>query len=160
RLVFAPDSCGAPVGRPLPIASLEVEASGDSLEVRTRNGAVRFDVLDVLNDMLALSLVHSFEMLRPAAHTPRVSFGPLVVSRETWTFPGESLAFAEARDERNRFLEARRWARAHGMPRFVFVRARAGQKPIFVDLESPLSVTVLARALRQPTSDEDLDRLV
>ena len=99
-------------------------------------------------------------MLRPAERTPRVSFGPLVVSRETWTFSRERLAFPEARSDRDRFLEARRWARAHDMPRFVFVRARAGQKPIFVDLESPLSINVLTRALGQPTSDDDLDRLV
>ncbi|HXM53944.1 MAG TPA: lantibiotic dehydratase [Candidatus Dormibacteraeota bacterium] len=160
RLVFAPDSCGVSVGRPLQLAALELEATDDSLEVRTRNGAVRFDILDVLNDILALSLVHSFEMLRPAEHTPRVSFGPLVVSRESWTLPREDLAFAGARSDRDRFLEARRWARAHDLPRFVFVRARAGQKPIFVDLESPLSINVLTRALGQPTSDEDLDHLV
>jgi len=149
RLVFAVDTCGVPPERALPIASLLVEDAPGSLTVRTRDGRLRFDVLDVLGELLALRLVHAFEIAPPAAHTPRVTVDRLVVSRETWRLPAAGVAFAAARDEPSRFLEARRWRRAHGMPRLVFARTWRGTKPFLVDFDSLLSVEVLARAVRQ-----------
>jgi hypothetical protein len=160
RFVWAPDTCGVPPARALVTGDLDVVAAGDGLEVTTRGGGRRFDVLDVLSDLLSLRLIHSFEIGPPADHTPRISFGPLVVCRESWRFARGSLAFAGTRGERERFLEVRRWRRDHGMPRFVFVRTRTGRKPFFVDFDSPLSIDVLARALRQVAPDAPGDPTV
>jgi hypothetical protein len=149
RLVFAVDTCGVPPERALPIGSLVVEDAGDSLTVRTRDGRLRFDVMDALGELLALRLAHTFDVAPPAPHTPRVTIDRLVVSREAWRLPAAGVAFASARDEAARFLEARRWRRGHRMPRLVFARTRPGTKPFFVDFDSPLSVEVLARTVRQ-----------
>jgi hypothetical protein len=46
------------------------------------------------------------------------------------------------------------------MPRFVFVRTRAGTKPFFVDFDSPLSIDVLARAARRAAADADPQEVV
>jgi hypothetical protein len=116
--------------------------------VRTRDGRLRFDVLDVLGELLALRLAHTFDIAPPAPHTPRVTIDRLVVSREAWRLPAD-VVFASGRDEAARFREARRWRRAHGMPRLVFARTRPGTKPFFVDFDSLLSVEVLARTVRQ-----------
>jgi Lantibiotic dehydratase, N terminus/Coenzyme PQQ synthesis protein D (PqqD) len=149
RLVFAADTCGTPPERTLTTGALVVERAGDSLAVRTRDGRLRFDVLDVLGDLLAIRVQHAFRVVPPAEHTPRVAFDRLVVCREAWRFDPADLPFASVPSERARFLAVRRWKRAHDLPRFVFVRARSGTKPFFVDLDSPLSIDVLARAVRR-----------
>jgi len=56
--------------------------------------------------------------------------------------------FAFELDECERFVGARRWARAHRLPRLVFAKSPSEVKPVFVDLESPLFVTLLARLAR------------
>jgi hypothetical protein len=150
RLMIAADTCDVPAGRALPAGALEVERVGGRLEVRTRNGSMRFDLLDVMGDLVSLQVLHTFEILPRSDYTPRVNIGPLVVARETWRFPCASLGFAEMQNERDRYLAARRWRRAHDMPRFVFIRTRHGEKPVFVDFDSLLSIDVLARAVRRP----------
>jgi len=42
-----------------------------------------------------------------------------------------------------------RWAREHGMPRHVFARVPAEDKPIYVDFNSPILIDLLARGIRR-----------
>jgi hypothetical protein len=72
----------------------------------------------------------------------------MVAARESWRNRCQELTFAlEATPER-RFLEARRWAKRLGLPRLLFARAGDERKPVFVDLESPVYVEMLARSVR------------
>ena len=46
------------------------------------------------------------------------------------------------------YLAARRWRADLGLPDYVFVKTVAEVKPIFIDMTSPVSVSVLAATLR------------
>jgi hypothetical protein len=149
RLVFAHDSCGVPPERALPVGDLVLEEVDGELVVRTRDGRRRFEVMEVLGDHVMYRMVQAFAVVPQADHVPRVSIDRLVVRRESWRLAGDELAFATMDDEARRFLALRRTARARGVPRFGFVRVPTEKKPFFLDLDSPLSVDVLARAVRR-----------
>jgi hypothetical protein len=153
RLVLTRDICGVPSERSLPSGSLIVERSGASLVVHTRDGRQHFDILELLGDLIMVWTLQHFQILRPARHTPRLSFGPLVVARERWTFASGELSFASLRPEDRRFLELRRWVLGHDLPRFVFVHIPGEKKPFFVDLESLPSIDVFCRTIRRHDTD-------
>jgi hypothetical protein len=74
---------------------------------------------------------------------PRFVSGRLVLFRRRWTFqpgplPEEGAAF---------FAEVSRWRRRRGIPRHTFVHTAADPKPFYADLESPLFLDLLRRAL-------------
>ena len=119
------------------------------LVVRTRDGRVSFDVVEAFANVLAGEVANHFKPLPPAGHSPRVSFDRLVVCRETWRFPASDVWFAFEKEPAERFAEARRWAGAHELPRFVFVKAAVEMKPFYVDLASPVYVESLAKVIRR-----------
>ena len=84
----------------------------------------------------------------------------LVIHRETWRFRKGELDFAAGKDEVKRFLGARRWVKSHGLPQKAFVKSALEVKPFYVDMESPVLVEILCRAIRRMNSsigkDEDL----
>jgi hypothetical protein len=82
-------------------------------------------------------------------HTPRINFDSLVVTRETWRFDPSHLAFAFESDEVARYVAARRWWREAALPPQVFVRTRLEDKPFYVSVDSPFSVSVLGKAIRR-----------
>jgi hypothetical protein len=82
---------------------------------------------------------------------PRFVSGKLVLFRRRWVFaPGQAPEVPqdggdpEAADF---FLRTARWRRAHGLPRHVFLHTPTEPKPWYADLDSPLSVDLLRRAL-------------
>ena len=50
------------------------------------------------------------------------------------------------------FAAVRSWARAHGLPRWLFARIPEETKPVFVDLASPIYVEMFARIARRGTT--------
>ncbi|MER8232670.1 lantibiotic dehydratase [Streptomyces sp. NPDC094049] len=79
---------------------------------------------------------------------PRVAHGDVVVSRRSWTADAAVLPVrGPGTDEAGWYLGWRRWQRAHGLPDRVFAtvlregRRALGAKPVYVDFESPLSLT-------------------
>lgn len=79
---------------------------------------------------------------------PRVVHGDLVLSRRAWTADAAVLPVRRpGADEAAWYLEWRRWQRRHGLPDQVFAtvlregRRALGAKPVYVDFESPLSLT-------------------
>jgi len=72
-----------------------------------------------------------------------------VLSRESWTFPAGELDWAATKDERRRYLLARRWRSAHGLPERGFVRVPVEQKPMAVDFRSLPLVNLLAKSIRR-----------
>lgn len=79
---------------------------------------------------------------------PRVVHGDIVLSRRGWTADAAVLPVRRpGTDEAAWYLEWRRWQRRHGLPDQVFAtvlregRRALGAKPVYVDFESPLSLT-------------------
>ena len=143
------DSICSPGQQALPVSELLVERVEGELVMRSRDGRVRFDMMDALGQPLSVLAINSFKVIEPEAHSPRLTIDRLVISRESWTFAAEELDFAFEKDEAERFLAARRWARAQELPRFAFVKSPAEVKPVYVDFASTIYVGMLAKLIRR-----------
>ncbi len=133
----------------LRVADLIIENSMVGLVVRTRDGALRLPAVVYFERLLWRESLTNFKLLPPARHTPRITVDKLVIHRETWRFLCRDLAFIYEKTEIDRLIGARRWARSHGLPHWVFARFPQEYKPIYVDLESPASVEIMAALARR-----------
>ncbi|GAA4840168.1 lantibiotic dehydratase [Kitasatospora terrestris] len=143
------DQTGDPY-RPRTVLSADVtveERDGDLVAVLP-DGAV-FPLLDVYANTLTQKVMDRFTIRPRGDHTPRITIDTTVVARETWTLPVDSFAFAEEKTEAGRFVRARQWQRELDLPRFVFVVSPAEPRPFYVDFDSPVYITILAKALRR-----------
>jgi hypothetical protein len=93
--------------------------------------------------------VNSLKLLPRLPRTPRVTIDRMVVCREAWNFPASELRFAYLKDGAERFLEARRWALSHDIPRLAFVKVPAEVKPVYVDFASTIFVDLFAKLIRR-----------
>ncbi|MFB7508574.1 lantibiotic dehydratase, partial [Streptomyces broussonetiae] len=136
--------------RPRTVRSADalVEDRDRGLVVRLPDGSA-FPVLDVFAHVLTTLSMDLFQLLPLAGHTPRVTVDRLVVARETWRLPAAHTEFADEKDEARRFVRARRWRAELGLPRYVFVVSPTESRPFYVDFDSPVYVTILAKALRR-----------
>ncbi len=133
----------------VPIGSFGVRPCGEGLEVSTRDGKYRFDIVQIIERSLKLRAAVHFSYLPSWAHRPRVQLGALVIGRESWRFGAEELTFARESQQSDRFVGAYRWAKHAELPRFVFARSPKETKPIYVDLHSPPSVEIFCHLIRQ-----------
>ncbi|BBC92008.1 lantibiotic dehydratase [Streptomyces griseofuscus] len=129
-------------------ADATVENQAGDLVVRLPDGSV-FPALDVFSHVLTTLSMDLFQLLPQADHTPRVTLDRLVVARETWRLPAADASFADEKDEARRFVAARRWRAQLGLPRYVFVVSPTESRPFYVDFDSPVYLTILAKALRR-----------
>jgi hypothetical protein len=130
-------------------ADLDVVPDPRGPRARSADGRVDVDLIELLAQPLRETVAQSFFILPPVSdHWPRVTVDRLVLQRETWVVAPSSLPFADEQDAAARFLGARKWARSVGLPRFVFVRSAVEVKPVYLDLESPVFVTMLSRIAR------------
>lgn len=136
----------------LRIADLVIELINAHLIVRTHDGRKTFDIIAFLEQYLMFACLGHFAVLPRARHMPRVSLDGVVFHRETWLFRPDELPFARLRAGPDRFIEARRWACQHKLPRHVFVKVPEEPKPYFVDFASPISVELFAKVARQGSS--------
>jgi len=83
------------------------------------------------------------------ARWPRFTSGRLVLFRRRWIVPPGELP--EAADAAL-FAGVARWRRKHGIPRHVFLHTAADPKPFHADLDSPLAVDLLRRAVSGDTT--------
>lgn len=160
RLELSPGPTNSPKSKLLPISDLIVEDGAGGLSVKSRDGSLRFDIVEAFADLLTTVVTNEFKILKPAPHSPRVRFDRLVVCRETWQFRSEDITFALKNDESARFVAARRWAREWELPRFVFVKVPVEQKPFFVDFRSPVLVEILAKMVRRTSDSSQSDSLI
>lgn len=134
------------------VGDLVVDERDGYLEVRTRDGTRRFDIVAFLEHHLIAESFSAFSPVAPAPWTPRVSIDGVVIARTTWRLTPAELGWPELPDPAARFLAARRWARSLGMPRWVFARTAEEVKPVFVDFDSTIYVEMLAKQLRGASS--------
>jgi hypothetical protein len=134
--------------RLLDAADLTV-SSGAAGPVVSVPGGPSFPVIDVFAEMLLDVFMDAFELVPRAAYQPRIAIDRLVIVRESWRFDAAHLEFAQLRDEPARFAAGRRWRRAAGLPRQVFVKVTGEVKPFLVDFDSFISVNILAKSLRR-----------
>ena len=129
-------------------ADVKVEERETGLVVVLPDGA-EFGLLDAFANTLTQRVMDRFTLRPEGAHTPRITIDKVVVARETWRFPVSELAFTEDKTEAGRFVRARHWQREHELPRFVFVVSPTEPRPFYVDFESPVYLTILAKAVRR-----------
>ena len=134
---------------------VEVVETEGTVMARLPGGEV-FDFLDLFAEMLTTMVANRFQLFAGRPHTPRVKIDHLVVSRESWRFDPADLDFAFEKDEVARFARTRQWAAALGIPRYVFVKSSAEQKPVYVDFASPIYINVLAKMVRRTNAAERL----
>lgn len=146
------DDGGAPVSV-YPAAGLTVLRGTDGLRVRSIDGRLDADLVEVIGELLSMVCVNGFGMVEPRPHTPRVSIDSLVVAREAWRVPAAEFRIGAA-GELAEFLAVRRLATALGLPRRVFVQAPGEPKPCYVDLLSPPLTQLLVRIAGR-AGDED-----
>ncbi|MET7288429.1 lantibiotic dehydratase [Streptomyces sp. NPDC005573] len=129
-------------------ADATVEERDGQLVVLLPDGSV-LPAVDVFSHVLTTLAMDLFQILPEADHSPRVTVDRLVIARETWRVPAAGAAFADDKDEARRFVRSRHWRDGLGLPRFVFVVSPAESRPFYVDFDSPVYVTILAKALRR-----------
>ena len=151
---------GVPAARTLRTATLVVECSGSDLFIRTRDRKLKFDIIEFFGGSLSALVTNTLKLFAPREHMPRVNIDRLVVQRESWSLPASSLVFACERLDADRFVEARRFARAHQMPRHVFVKVPVEAKPLYVDFASGIYVNILAKLIRRSMAEGVESRVV
>jgi hypothetical protein len=140
----------APRDRVVALSELVVVERGDRLVVTNDSGSIAIDVVDFFGDTLSVIAADAASAIgqpRSATHRPRIAIDRLVIQRETWSVAAAELVAAGPREQQ--FLAIRRWAHEHGLPRRVFVKSPLETKPTFVDLDSPISVHLLAKTARR-----------
>lgn len=148
RLTFSRDSRALGHPRALPIASLVVERTSQGLMVRSRDGSLCLDIVEALAGLIEFHIVHAIHLLAACPHLPRITIDRLVVCRESWTIPTDTMHFIGERDEARRFVAIRQWAQEYDMPRFAFVKVPTERKPVYVDFDSPVYVSMFWRMVR------------
>lgn len=88
---------------------------------------------------------------------PRFVCGKVVLFRARWVFPADEAPLPSRRtgalpSDAEFFLQVARWRELNDLPRHLFAHTSAEPKPFYVDLESPVLVDVLRRALPAPTA--------
>lgn len=160
RLVLTPEPHEVPASQAVPIGSLVVEETDGALVLRTRDGRISYDIIEAFGTALSSVIGNYFHLMAAESHTPRVTIDRVTVCRETWRFSPADLAFAFEKDEAARFLAARRFARSHDLPRFVFIKVPVEVKPFYVDFNSPIYVDILAKMIRRTKEKGRADALV
>ncbi|MFJ4961800.1 lantibiotic dehydratase [Streptomyces sp. NPDC088729] len=118
-----------------------------------------YDLLDAYANTLTQRVMDRFTLRPSGDHTPRITVDRMVVARETWNLPVADIDFAEEKSEAVRFVRARHWRDRHELPRFVFVVSPTEPRPFYVDFDSPVYLTILAKAIRRLARKDPAARL-
>lgn len=149
RLVFGADSWPIAEAHTLPISALVVVDTGRELYVETRDGQHRFDIIELFAYFIGAVILDKFKLVETRPHTPRIMIDKLVVRRESWRFPAETIEIGHEEDAAANFLALQQWQQAHELPRFVFVKSPLEKKPVYLDFDSPLYGRIFSRLVQQ-----------
>lgn len=131
--------------RTIPLSALLLEREDGFLRVVDDEGYPVGDAMQIFERMLRLNATTEFHLPVTSPHQPRVWLDDVVVQRETWTLTKDALAPVVLAEGAHRLVEVARLRERLGLPRQLFLRVPQEKKPLFVDLESPLSVDVFCR---------------
>jgi hypothetical protein len=148
-----------PGGRALRMGDMVVERRDGVLEVVDRVSGQRFGLLDFMAVFLEHRCASIFDLVLGGEHSPRLTVDGVVVARERWSVPTAGLGFAKLTDALGQWLEARKWQRGLGLPRFAFFKVENERKPCFVDFDSPLLVEMMAKLVRRAQEDAPESRV-
>lgn len=150
HLELGPSRSWKPAAQVLRVEDLWVERHGGSLTVVDRRGGRSFDVIAFVEQYLTAVAGGAFHVgPRHAAHSPRVTIDDVIVSRERWVLDTAPLVRATHKASGlQQLLAVHRWAREHGIPRWIFVKVPTEPKPVYVDLASPVYVELLVTLVR------------
>jgi lantibiotic biosynthesis dehydratase-like protein len=138
---------GAPGGAPvLPATGLVVRDTVDGLTAGPRDDAWRLPVAEFFGEFLSAIVVNRFRIPGPG---PRITVDNLVVRRASWAFGLDELPAQVLGKRGYRPEELSGFLAGRGLPRHLFAQLAGEPKPFYVDLESPLLVTNLARSWRR-----------
>ena len=144
------DHSRLPPERQLAAGSGRVVRRGGSLHyLDSASGRVE-DLLTVMPRDFHRTL---FELAADAlggAYPCRISCERFVLKRRTWRLDGSSLPAVKLPGESfQAFMALHRWARALGLPRWVFAKCQGEPKPIYVDFDNPVAVDLFYKQARQ-----------
>jgi hypothetical protein len=148
RLLISTQPSNTPPAQLLSLGEMVVE-DRNGLVLRTHDGQLEFDIMEGFADILGMSVIGQFKLFSGAPHTPRISIDRLVIQRENWVRTPAQMGFAFEKQASQRYLEARRWRRAEGMPTHVFAKSPVERKPFYVDFDSPILVDILCKVVRR-----------
>jgi hypothetical protein len=161
RYQTGPDIPSASMARPLPSGQLVAIDAGDSVKIRARDGSFECDAVELFGQWLSPMTSRVTRHLRcRSTYTPRITIGRLTIVRERWEVEASTLPFVQDEARDLRFAAVRAWARAHGMPRFVFYKTPAEPKPCYLDFASPLFVGAFVRMAKKAAISGDAVRVV
>lgn len=144
-----PDGVPSNSPRLLSLAELIFVEQDGELVVRSRDGRFRANLPEFFSSPQQMALIKiGTQLLFPGRHRPRVMLDRLVLQREGWTIALDELP-ADDLDRRDGYVEVLAWAERTGLPRYCFYRLETEVKPIYLDLHSPLLVSVFSRAVRR-----------
>jgi hypothetical protein len=133
----------------LPAAGLLVSRDGADLVVTCAASGARLTFFEAIGDVMTSVVGSAFRPIGPAPHQPRITIDRLVLARESWTFAMADAAWAFAKDEAQRYAQARRWRQLHRLPEEVFYKVPTEDKPFAADFRSLTLVNLLAKNVRQ-----------
>ncbi|WP_437837369.1 lantibiotic dehydratase [Sorangium sp. So ce1153] len=146
---FSSEPSPAPAERTVRMADFVVVRAGDGLEVRHRAGSPRFELMEFMGVLTTSIAASAFDLAPAMDHSPRITVGDVVIARESWRVAPDRIPFVDIDDPLARWVEARRFQRRLGLPRFAFIRTPAERKPCYVDFDSPVLVELMAKLVRQ-----------
>jgi hypothetical protein len=158
--ISADAPASVPRSQTLPIGAFVVENAPRGLQVRSRDGRLRFDVIEFFGEVFSAQSTDCMKIAPQRAHVPRVTIDKLVICRETWRFPAESMQFIHVEEESQRYLAARRWMRQNNLPRFAFMKVHVETKPCFIDFDSPIYVEILCKMARRVLASDEPEKPV
>ncbi|HZD94909.1 MAG TPA: hypothetical protein VE133_11685, partial [Candidatus Sulfotelmatobacter sp.] len=132
-----------------PVGDLALQEQDRELYAVSHSSGRRFHILEAFSDVLFGFVMNKASWVQPARHVPRVLIDKLVIHRESWRFRKDELTFALEKDEAKRFLGARKWMATHKVPLKAFVRSASEVKPFYLDMDTPVLVEGLCRAIHQ-----------
>lgn len=110
--------------------------TGESVVLRARDGSVEFDALELVGQPICVQLHEPIAQRLPAApRMPRIPIDDLTIARAAWSVSPGDLPWLHDVDRGARFVAARRWARALGLPRHVFYKVPTERKPCYLDFD-------------------------
>ena len=123
----------------------------DGTDIVDPSGSLRLPLLEVFWLPIYISTARTFDPQPEQAHAPRLAIGHTVLAREAWNVPATEVP------QRGHDIPA--FARAHGIPRHVFVKSPLERKPMYLDTDSPVLARILCRHARHAATESSKHRI-